>query len=198
MMNYLIGGMILLAIVAGGVGGNMAAVSTAAMSGCGQAVQLVISLTGTICLWSGVMRIADKSGLTNLLSRAFSPLNRILFRELEPEGAAMKAINMNMAANLLGLGNAATPLGLAAMKELDRINRRPDTASQAMVTFVVLNTASLQLIPTTNAYLRLAAGSREPMEILPAVWLASAISISMGVLMVWVLGRKPKKGRNAP
>ena len=134
MMSYLIGGMILLAVVAGGIGDNMAEVSTAAMNGCGQAVQLVISLTGTICLWSGVMSIAEKSGLTALLSRVFRPLNRLLFRELDPDGAAMKAINMNMAANLLGLGNAATPLGLAAMKELDRQNRRPGTASRAMVT----------------------------------------------------------------
>ena len=159
MMSYIIGGMILLAIITGTAGGNMSAVSTAAMNGCGQAVQLVISLTGTICLWSGVMGIADRSGLTGALSRAFRPLNRFLFRELDPDGPAVKAISLNMAANLLGLGNAATPLGLAAMKELEKVNRHPGAASQAMVTFVVLNTASIQLLPTTNAYLRLAAGS---------------------------------------
>lgn len=167
----------------------MAAVSTAAMNGCGEAVQLAISLTGTICLWSGVMRVADRSGITDALSRAFRPLNRFLFRELDPEGAAARAISMNMAANLLGLGNAATPLGLAAMRELEKVNRHPGIASQAMVTFVVLNTASLQLLPTTNAYLRLAAGSNEPMEILPAVWLASAVSILVGVTMTRLLRR---------
>ena len=187
MMSYIIGGMILLAIITGTAGGNMSAVSTAAMNGCGQAVQLVISLTGTICLWSGVMGIADRSGLTGALSRAFRPLNRFLFRELDPDGPAVKAISLNMAANLLGLGNAATPLGLAAMKELEKVNRHPGAASQAMVTFVVLNTASLQLLPTTNAYLRLAAGSKEPMEILPAVWLASTVSIGVGVLMTRLL-----------
>lgn len=187
MMSYLIGGMILLSIITGAAGGTMAAVSTAAMNGCGQAVQLVISLAGTICLWSGVMGIADRSGLTDALGRAFRPLNRLLFRELDPDGPAVKAISMNMAANLLGLGNAATPLGIAAMKELEKVNRRPGTASQAMVTFVVLNTASLQLLPTTNAYLRLAAGSKEPMEILPAVWLASMVSIVTGVLMTRLL-----------
>ena len=187
MMSYIIGGMILLAIITGTAGGNMSAVSTAAMNGCGQAVQLVISLTGTICLWSGVMGIADLSGLTGALSRAFRPLNRFLFRELDPDGPAVKAISLNMAANLLGLGNAATPLGLAAMKELEKVNRHPGAASQAMVTFVVLNTASLQLLPTTNAYLRLAAGSKEPMEILPAVWLASSVSIGVGVLMTRLL-----------
>ena len=179
--------MILLSIITGAAGGTMAAVSTAAMNGCGQAVQLVISLAGTICLWSGVMGIADRSGLTDALGRAFRPLNRLLFRELDPDGPAVKAISMNMAANLLGLGNAATPLGIAAMKELEKVNRRPGTASQAMVTFVVLNTASLQLLPTTNAYLRLAAGSKEPMEILPAVWLASTVSIVTGVLMTRLL-----------
>lgn len=194
MMSYIIGGMILLAIITGTAGGNMSAVSTAAMNGCGQAVQLVISLTGTICLWSGVMGIADRSGLTGALSRAFRPLNRFLFRELDPDGPAVKAISLNMAANLLGLGNAATPLGLAAMKELEKVNRHPGAASQAMVTFVVLNTASLQLLPTTNAYLRLAAGSKEPMEILPAVWLASTVSICVGVFMSRALrGRKQRR-----
>lgn len=187
MMSYIIGGMILLSILTGAVGGNMAGVSTAAMNGCGQAVQLVISLAGTICLWSGVMGIAERSGLTDAMSRMFRPVNRFLFRELAPDSPAMKAISMNMAANLLGLGNAATPLGLAAMKELERENPRPGVASQAMVTFVVLNTASLQILPTTNAYLRLAAGSKEPMEILPAVWLASSVSIAVGVVMTRLL-----------
>lgn len=187
MMSFIIGGMILLSIITGAVGGNMAAVSTAAMNGCGQAVELVISLTGTICLWSGVMGIAEKSGLTDALSRAFRPLNRILFRGLSPDSPAIKAVSMNMAANLLGLGNAATPLGLAAMKELEKVNPVPGTASQAMVTFVVLNTASLQILPTTTSYLRLAAGSKEPMEILPAVWLASTVSICVGVLMTRLL-----------
>ena len=192
MMSYIISGMILLAIITGGAGGRMAAVSTAAMNGCGQAVQLAISLAGTICLWSGVMRIADRAGLTDALSRAFRPVNRFLFRELDPDGPAVRAVSMNLAANLLGLGNAATPLGLAAMKELEKVNRRPGVASQAMVTFVVMNTASLQLLPTTNAYLRLAAGSKEPMEILPAVWLASAVSIAVGVTMTRLLRERKR------
>ena len=102
----------------------------------------------------------------------------------------MGAITMNMAANLLGLGNAATPLGLAAMRELEREAGHPTVATDAMITFVVLNTASLQLIPTTNAYLRLAAGSQNPMEILPAVWMASAGSIAVGVMVARVLGRR--------
>ena len=194
MMSGIIGGMILLSIITGAVGGNRAAVSTAAMNGCGQAVELALSLAGTICLWSGVMGIAEKSGLTDVLSRMFRPVNRFLFRGLSPDSPAIKAVSMNMAANLLGLGNAATPLGLAAMKELARENPEPGTASQAMVTFVVLNTASLQILPTTNAYLRLAAGSKEPMEILPAVWLASTVSICVGVFMSRALrGRKQRR-----
>ena len=194
MMSGIIGGMILLSIITGAVGGNMAAVSTAAMNGCGQAVELALSLAGTICLWSGVMGIAEKSGLTDVLSRMFRPVNRFLFRGLSPDSPAIKAVSMNMAANLLGLGNAATPLGLAAMKELARENPEPGTASQAMVTVVVLNTASLQILPTTNAYLRLAAGSKEPMEILPAVWLASTVSICVGVFMSRALrGRKQRR-----
>ena len=168
----------------------MAQVSAAAMTGCGEAVTLAISLAGTICLWSGVMKIAERSGLTDLLSRAFLPITTRLFPNLPRKGKAMGAITMNMAANLLGLGNAATPLGLAAMRELEREAGHPAVATDAMITFVVLNTASLQLIPTTNAYLRLAAGSQNPMEILPAVWMASAGSIAVGVMVARVLGRR--------
>ena len=165
----------------------MSAVSTAAMNGCGQAVQLVISLTGTICLWSGVMGIADRSGLTGALSRAFRPLNRFLFRELDPDGPAVKAISLNMAANLLGLGNAATPLGLEAARRIAR--RSPGVASDSLCMLVVCNTASIQLIPTTVASVRAAAGSAAPFDILPATWLASALSVGAGVVMCRLLSK---------
>lgn len=187
MMSYIISGMILLAILTGGIGGNMAAVSTAAMNGCGQAVQLVISLTGTICLWSGVMRVADRSGLTDAMSRMFRPITRFLFRELSEESPAMKAISMNMAANLLGLGNAATPLGLEAARLM--AERTPGVASDGLCMLVVTNTASLQLIPTTVASLRAAAGSANPFDILPAVWLASVVSVAVGITAAKLFAR---------
>ena len=194
MMGYILGGMLLFSVVTGAMGGRMEQVSAAAMTGCGDAVQLAISLAGTLCLWSGVMRIADKSGITTALSRLLRPVTRLLFREIPQHSAAMKAICMNMAANLLGLGNAATPLGLAAMRELDKDAGHPAAASSAMITFVVLNTASIQLIPTTNAFLRLAAGSRAPMEILPAVWVTSAVSVTVAVLMAKMLEGRRRSG----
>ena len=122
------------------------------------------------------MRIAEKGGLTELLSKALSPLMRLLFPKLKPDGPACRAILMNMAANFLGLGNAATPFGLKAMNELEKENPIPGTASNSMVVFVVLNTASIQLIPTTVATLRLQYGSAQPMRILPAVWAASFLT----------------------
>lgn len=168
----------------------MAGVSGAAMLGCGEAVALSIKLAGTVCLWSGIMNIADKSGVTAALGRVFLPVTRRLFRGIPERGEAMNAITMNIAANLLGLGNAATPLGLAAMRALDRLNAGRSEASDQMVTFVVLNTASLQVIPATNAYLRLEAGSAAPMEILPCVWLASACCVAAGQLLAWLLRGK--------
>lgn len=183
MMGYIIAGIIAFSVITAAFRGNMDSVSTAALQGCGDAVQLILSLAGLMCLWCGVLNIASHCGLTEKLARLFRPLTRRLFPTLSQEGPAMQAICMNLSANLLGLGNAATPLGIAAMQELQKANLRPDTASDAMLLFVVLNTASLQLIPTTNAYLRLQAGSVAPMEILPCVWIASVCSITVGILV---------------
>lgn len=182
MMGWLLTGMMLFSVVSAGFQDRMSEVSTAAMQGCGDAVTLVIALAGMMCLWCGVMNVAAESGLTGRLARLFRPLTRRLFPELDPDGPAMRSICMNLSANLLGLGNAATPLGLSAMNELQKLNSSPDTASNAMITFVVMNTASMQLLPTTNAYLRLQAGSAAPMEILPAVWIASLCALTVGLL----------------
>ena len=108
-----------------------------------------------MCLWGGLLRVAEKGGLTQMISRLLAPLMRLLFPGLSPTGPACRAILMNMAANFLGLGNAATPFGLKAMEELQKDNPHPDSATRHMVTFVVLNTASIQLLPTTVATLRL-------------------------------------------
>lgn len=189
MMTWLFCGMILLAFVFGTCNGRMEAVSNAAMAQAGKAVELTLSLLGTMCLWSGVMKVAQQAGLTQKLARLLRPVTARLFDGLEPEGKAMQAISMNLTANLLGLGNAATPLGIAAMQELEKSDRTGRTASNHMVTFVVLNTASLQLLPTTTAYLRLQAGSHTPMDILPAVWIASAVSVSGAVLLSFLLRR---------
>lgn len=126
------------------------------------AVKLSLSLLGTICFWSGIMEIASVSQFTKILSKLFRPLTKILFKGLDATSSALDAICMNMSANFLGLGNAATPLGITAMQKLQQISSNKQVASDHMITFVVLNTCSIQLIPTTIAALRLNAGSQKP------------------------------------
>lgn len=186
--------MVAAAVLCGLATGNGPAVAKGALDGAAAGVELCLSMMGVLCLWMGVMEVMERSGLAAGLSRLLRPALRRLYPDFARDKKVMDAVSANLSANLLGLGNAATPLGLAAMKELARENPEPGTASQAMVTFVVLNTASLQILPTTNAYLRLAAGSKEPMEILPAVWLASTVSICVGVFMSRALrGRKQRR-----
>lgn len=190
MMSWLFAGMLILSFLFGILNGRMEQLSIAAVNECGNAITLVIQLAGVMCLWSGLMRIAEASDLTGKLSRLFRPVMKILFRGISPDSKAAKAIVMNLTANLLGLGNAATPLGITAMKELEKVSPQKGVASNDMAMMVVLNTASLQLIPTTTAALRLAHGSAAPMEILPAVWLASLLSILCGICMAKFLSRR--------
>ena len=180
-MNRIFTFMVLCGIAAGAATGRMGAVSAALLEQCQKAVELSLSLMGSFCMWGGLMAVAQKAGLTGLLASAFSPVLGRLFRGLKADGAAMQAISLNLSANLLGLGNAATPLGIAAMKEMQREQRCGSTATDSMALFVVMNTASLQLIPTTTAVIRAAAGSAAPLEILPAVWAASAVSLTVGI-----------------
>lgn len=162
--------------------GRMPQLSAAVLSGAGDAVQLVISITGMMCAWTGLMKIADRGGLTGMLAKLLSPVMRLLFPSCKKGSPAIGAICMNVTANILGLGNAATPLGIAAMKELKKSNPT-ETADNAMVMFVVLNTASVQLIPTFMATLRAQYGSAAPFDILPAVWATSLLSLAVGVTM---------------
>ncbi len=193
MLNWIWAVIMLLAIISGAVNGRLEQVTNAFLGGGGQAITLSLTLGGAMCVWGGIMRIADKGGLTAFFARIMTPLMRLLFPGLEPTGAACRAILMNMAANFLGLGNAATPLGIKAMNELSRANPNPDTASNHMITFVVLNTASIQLLPTTVATLRLQYGVSEPFNILPAVWLTSLGSAVVAVALSRLLNISPKK-----
>ena len=137
-------------------------------------------LTGIIALWSGIMRVAQSSGLTGKLAKLAEPVLSKLFGGLERGGKAMQYITLNITANILGLGNASTPFGIAAMREIEREEHspEPEKASHNMIVLTVMNTASLQLIPTTAAALRLAHGSADPMEILPCVWVTSVCALS--------------------
>ncbi len=171
----------------------MQALSNAIMAGASDAVSLCIKLLGALCLWGGLMEIAKASGLTKAVSRLMSPLLRLLFPHLKKDSPAMNAISMNITANLLGLGNAATPLGLTAMRSLQQENPNPTVATDEMVNFVVLNTAALHLVPTTIALLRQEYGAAVPMDIMPAAWLTSAAALCVGLTMAWLLRGKRKK-----
>lgn len=193
MMSWVWFGLISVSVLFGILTGKINQVSQAAISGASEAVALFLILLATICLWSGLMKIADKAGITLLLQKLLLPITKRIFPDVKPESAGMKAISMNIAANLLGLGNAATPLGLQAMKELSAKSKDKSTATNSMITFVVMNTASLQLIPTTIAALRIKYGSATPFDIVPAVWLASIVTLTFGVTLSKVLERSNKK-----
>ena len=150
---------------------------------------------GMMCAWTGFMKIADAGGLTAVLCKVFNPLLKRLFPDYRAGSSALKAISMNMAANFLGLGNAATPLGIAAMKEMQKENPNPSVANNSMVMFVVINTASIQLIPTFMGALRAQYGAQFPFDILPAVWLASVVSLIVGVIVAKLLQGRKKEHR---
>ena len=189
MMTGVFCAMLVASYIVAALTGRISEVSSATLSEAQRAIELVISLTGSFCLWGGVVRVAQKAKLTERLAKLMSPITSRLFKGLKPGGEAMNAATLNLSANLLGLGSAATPLGIAALQAMEKEQHPGDTATDDMAMFTVLNTASLQLIPTTTAMLRLAAGSQAPMEILPAVWLASTFSVLCGVLAAKSLAR---------
>ena len=181
MINRIFAAMIALSVIFGTLSGNMDQVCDAALNSCVEAVDLFLYLLGGMCMWGGLMRIAEKAGITDALSELFKPLLKHIFKGLDLNGGAFRAICMNITANLLGLGNAATPLGLEAMRRLELEERPGNTTSRNMIMFVVLNTASITLIPTTAASLRIRHGSAAPMEILPCVLITSACALAAGL-----------------
>jgi len=178
-MAWIWTGMVAASVVYGLISGTIGAVGNAAMEGAAAAVDLCLSMAGVMCLWSGVMEIMKASGMTDGLSRLFRPvLNRLLPNACK-DPDALAALSGNVSANLLGLGNAATPLGIQAARRMAR--GCGGHASNELCTLVVLNTASIQLLPTTVAGVRAALGSKNAFDILPAVWLASVISVAAGL-----------------
>lgn len=178
-------GMVVLSVVFGLLNGRMEAVSSAALSGAGSAVQLCLSMAGVLCLWSGVMEIMNRCGMSAKLAHMFRPLLRLLLPNASRDDETLSAVSANVSANLLGLGNAATPLGIQAARRMAR--GQEGVASDELCLLVVLNTASIQLIPTTIASVRAAAGASSPFDILPAVWLSSVLSVSAGLITAKVL-----------
>ena len=171
--------MVCLSLVCGGLTGQMAEVSRAALDGAGAAAELCIGMGGTVCLWMGIMEIVQRCGLGEKLSLLFLPMLQWLLPRASRDKETLAAVSANVSANLLGLGNAATPLGIRAARRMAQ--NCGSTASDELCRLVVLNTASIQLLPTTVAGIRAAAGSQSPMDILPAVWLTSVLSVSAGL-----------------
>lgn len=180
-------GMVVVSVIFGLFSGQMDAVSQAALTGAGSAVQLCLSMAGVLCLWSGVMEIMNRCGLSRRLARVFRPLLRWLLPRASRDDETLSAVSANMSANLLGLGNAATPLGVQAACRMAR--GQNGVASDELCLLVVLNTASIQLVPATVASVRAAAGAAAPLDILPAVWLSSALSVTVGLLAAKALAR---------
>lgn len=199
MLNYIWMGMLVVGFLLGMLNGRTEEVVKAAIDSAGYAVQMGIGLLGILCLWSGLMGIAEKSGLTNVLAGLARPVLRLLFPEIAKNNAAMGAILMNLSANFLGLGNAATPLGLKAMGELQSVNRCKERATDSMCMFLVLNTSAFQLIPATVIAIRTEAHSADPPEIIVTVWIASICATIAGItaarLLAGTWGRQAAKRR---
>ena len=180
--------MVLFSLVFGILNGSITALAPAALEGAKDAVTLCLTLCGMICLWSGVMELMRRSGLSEKLSKLLRPVLTRLYPTAAKERETLDALSSNVSANLLGLGNAATPAGIKAAKGLKRLSGI-DSASDELCLLVVMNTASITLLPTTVASLRASLGSAAPFDILPAVWLASLFSVSCGIFAAKLFAR---------
>ena len=181
MLNYIWGGMMLISIVFGAFNGTLQNVASAIMTGASDGVNTSLSLLGVMCLWSGIMEIANNSGFVKFFAVLLRPLTKILFPRLKSDSEAINAIVMNMTAKMLGMSNAATPLGIKAVKELHKLNPSK-VASDEICMFVVINTASIQLIPSTVLALRQSVNSANAFEIIFPVWIVSIVAITVGVI----------------
>ena len=184
MLNYIWFGMMLIAVVVGTVTGNIDAVTEAAISMAKTAVEIAIGLIGIMALWLGTMKIAEESGLIRIIARALRPITIRLFPDVPEDHPAIGSIVLNMAANILGLGNAATPLGLKAMEELQELNPNKDTATNAMCTFLAINTSSVQLILPATVVALMGAASN---QIFITTILATGLSTIAAIISVRTL-----------
>lgn len=184
MLNYIWVGMLITGIIVGIMNGRIDEVTKAIVSSSQNAVELSIGLLGVMCLWTGFMGIAEKSGVIEAIAKILRPLIKFLFPELPKNHPAAGAIVMNLVANFFGLGNAATPLGIKAMKELQKLNKKKDTSTDAMSTFLVLNTCCVQFIPATIIAVRASAGSENPAEIIGTIWVTTICATIVGVIAV--------------
>ena len=193
MMNYIWGFLMVISVISSFVTGRIKELSDAVLNGAAESVEFIISILGMMALWTGIMKIAEKSHITDFLSKIFSPFIKLLFGNGSLSESAFKAVCMNITANLLGLGNAATPFGIKAMKEMQKSNINSEYATNSMIMFIIVNTASLQLVPTFLCTLRQKNGSENPLNILPILWLTSIIALFFGVAITKLM---EKAGNN--
>lgn len=186
-MSWIWAALVCASVICAAVNGRASALSAAVMQGAQSGVTLAISIAGSLCLWAGIGRAMERSGLTEKLSRLLRPVMRRLFPSTREDSALAGALSTNICANFLGLGNAATPPGIEAARRLAA--RSPGQASDELCRLIVLNTASIQLIPANVAAVRSSLGCAAPFDILPAVWLTSLCSAGLGLAAAWALGR---------
>lgn len=188
MMSWIWTAMVLLSIVCAALLGKSSALSGAVLEGAQTGVSLIIGMAGAICLWSGAGKVMEHTGITRMLARLLKPLLERLFPDSRQDSELSGYLSGNICANILGLGNAATPMGIRAAQRM-AVSGKPGVASHSLCRLIVLNTASIQLIPTSVAAIRLAAGCITPFDILPAVWLTSLCSAALGLISAWGMGK---------
>lgn len=190
-MSWVWTGMVAVSILAAAFSGNISALSAAVPKGAQAGITLAASMAGSICLWTGVGRLMEKAGLTGMLSKLLRPLLGRIFPSIKTDPVLENHLSANVCANFLGLGNAATPMGIQAAQRMAQ--GRNGIASDELCKLIVLNTASIQLIPANVAAVRSSLGCSTPFDILPAVWITSLCSAGLGVTMAWLLGKLWKK-----
>jgi spore maturation protein A len=195
MINYIWLALIVIGVLTAVFQGNVQVVTDAAIESANSAVELSIGLVGVMTLWLGLMRLAEKAGIVNLISKLLKPILKRLFPEVPENHPAMGSMVMNMAANLLGLGNAATPLGIKAMKKLQELNEDKTTATNSMCMFLAINTSSVTLIASTVIAYRAAAGSSNPAEIIGPTIIASVFGTIVAIVAAKLLEKFPLKRR---
>lgn len=190
MLNIIWPVFIIVAVIYAFFLGNIEEVSNGIFNSAESAVELTLTFFGTLCLWNGIIEIAKRTSLMSKLTKILKPLILFLFPDIKQNKQAYEEISMNMVANLLGLGNAATPLGLKAMRTMQKDNPKKDTLTNAMAMFIVINTASLQLIPTNVIAIRSSLGSEAPSGIILQVWIATIVAAAVGIVATKILMKK--------
>jgi len=190
LLNYIWFGMIIISIIVAFFNGRLDMITKALIDSSKSAIDISIELLGMMCMWLGIMKIAESAGLIEKISSFLKPLTKIIFSKVPSNHPAMGAMLMNIVANLLGLGNAATPLGLKAMNELQKLNKTKDTATNTMCMFLIINTCSIQLIPATLIAIRSATGSKDPTMIIAPIWISSLIATTVGIILAKITEKR--------